>query len=155
MITMKIAGKFLEAIKGHDKVIRELQHEAVKEASTVVWNQTTQNAPFGSSGQLRKGIRREVFPTKATITPSSEYAVAVHGGTAPHAVSKSALIQGGSLYRWAKKRGMNVYAVANSIKKKGTKANPFMANSIKETASEVQDIFKRILGKATQKLGGE
>lgn len=155
MINMKLGGAIMQEIKKWDKHQRQLVSSAVKEASTIVWGKAVQNTPVGASGMLRKGIRRELSDSEATIQPSHPYALAVHDGTKPHAVAKEALREGGALHRWAKKRGLNPYAVANAIKRKGTKANPFFKDTIEQTQSEVQSTFERVLGKTVRDMAGE
>lgn len=154
MITLELKGSILKALRNADKVSRDLEALAIKEASTIVWGKAIQEAPVGASGALRKGIRRELSPVKATIHPSVPYALAVHEGTKPHPVAREAVAKGGSLYRWAVKRGLNPYAVAHSIAKKGTRANPFMKRTVEQTATDVQKTFERILGATVRKLAG-
>lgn len=72
-----------------------------------------------SSGSLYKSIKYNI-KEKSLELSMNKYAVYVDEGTQPHPVSPD------KLRKWARKRGLNEYAVAANIKKFGTKAHPFM-----------------------------
>ncbi|WP_181069098.1 HK97 gp10 family phage protein [Rathayibacter sp. AY1C5] len=82
-------------------------------------------APVGASGDMRRAVKYVTHPSSlsAEIFPDTPYAEAVENGTRPHAVSAR---PGSSLARWARHKGIDPYAVAASIKKKGTKPHPFV-----------------------------
>jgi hypothetical protein len=80
-------------------------------------------------GSLSSGAREKGF----------SYGTAVEYGTRPHFVSASAI----SL--WASRRGLNPYAVAKSIQKKGTKANPFFKKSAESQESNIEKEFDKAL----------
>jgi len=154
MISLKLSGSFLQAIKKAEGEARNLTKQAVKEASTIVWGAAIKETPVGATGQLRKGIRRNLYPNKATILPSVNYADPVHEGSKGHAIPVAAMQKGGSLYRWAKQRGLNPYAVAHKIKQRGTKANPFFTRAVDGTEDEVRRKFDEILGASVRKMTG-
>lgn len=143
MITLKLKGNIIAGLKKSDRTIKTGVAEAVKRASTIIWGTAIKEAPVGASGQLRKSIRRELYPTKAKIYPGVKYAVDVHDGRSPADVQANfgeiwqSARKGGSLHRWAVKRGLNPYAVANAMKKKGTKPNPFFDRTKDKTEDQV------------------
>lgn len=98
-----------------------------------------QTAPFGVSGRLRDDWKIENGRFEGKLQSNVPYATAVHEGTMPHFVS------GETLAPWAKKKGLNPWAVANSIKKKGTKANPFFKKAIDQTESAINLEFDNAL----------
>lgn len=95
----------------------------------------TKNAPFGVTGHLRDNWETNIGGFQGTLRSKQAYGGSVEYGTRPHKVS------GEALKDWAKRRGLNPFAVAKSIAKKGTKANPFL----KKTTTELNDKFDEIL----------
>jgi hypothetical protein len=67
-------------------------------------------------------------------------------GTAPHYVSPRVLAP------WAEKKGLNPFAVSKSIQKKGTKANPFFADTVEYSEKGIDRIFKDALTKITKEI---
>ena len=55
------------------------------------------------------------------------------------------------LERWARKRGLNPYAVARSIAKKGTRAQPFMAPAFNAVVGKIESIFGAALASAIKR----
>lgn len=96
-------------------------------------------APFGVTGRLRDDWTIQNGRFTGTLRSNAPYAMAVHDGTRPHFVS------GESLGPWAKKKGLNPYAVAKSIAKKGTKANPFFKRAIEGTEAQINKLFDSAL----------
>lgn len=82
-------------------------------------------APVGASGDMRRAVKYRTFPAtlSAEVWPDTPYAEAVENGSKPHHVSAR---PGTPLARWAKHKGIEPYAVAASIAKKGTKPHPFV-----------------------------
>ena len=62
------------------------------------------------------------------VVVRSPYGLFVNEGTRPHFPPVSALTG------WASRHGMNPYAVAVGISKRGTRAQPFFDKALKETA---------------------
>ena len=84
------------------------------------------------SGLLKAGIKIEpqVFGSyKYSIVAGTEYAADVEYGTSPHYVS------GGELKKWATRKlgdPSAAFAVAKSISKKGTNAQPFIRPALNQ-----------------------
>lgn len=160
MIGMQLKGNILEALRKADDVLKKQTAEAVKRASTIVWGEAIKQAPVGASGQLRKSIRRDLFPTKAYIFPGVKYARDVHEGRTPAQVQADfkqvwQSAKTGSLNRWAKQRGLNPFAVANAMKQKGTRANPFFDRTKENTDEQVQKELGSVLNETVRKLAGK
>ena len=96
-------------------------------------------------GTLAGGIYYEIMPDSAEVKAQQKYNDYVNLGTRPHFVSPKKLLV------WARIVGANAYAVAKSIAKKGTKANPFFKRTAKKLESTykgyAQDMVKAILKK--------
>jgi hypothetical protein len=82
-------------------------------------------APVAVTGQLRKSIRYTFTPSflRAEVSPNVPYAERVEKGGPPERVSVK---PGTPLRAWAEHKGLNPYAVRNSIARKGTKEHPFV-----------------------------
>lgn len=126
--------------------LKELQTGVIR-ASTLLLEDSVKNAP-SSTGTMRRSIRREIFGggLSATIFPTVDYALRLHGDgsrsrSRPFTIPSSEAQPGGSLYRWAKKKGLNPYAVRASIKKKGISLNPWMFETSKSDEKQVEEIF--------------
>lgn len=146
--TGKLIGKLRDAASNAGKIIRR----GLLDGSTFVFEATVREAP-ASVGNLRKSIRREILDDglRAVIFTDLEYGMKLHGdGTAertrPFTIPAIEAQAGGTLYRWAKKKGMNPWAVRASIARKGVKHNPFFKRAAEQSKDEVQ----KILGRAAE-----
>lgn len=74
-----------------------------------------------------------------SVGPSAKHGIDVEKGTPPHKVSVRE-IQG-----WARRKGLNPYAVAESIKKRGTKPQPFMGPAAQETEAYIRTTLVSVL----------
>jgi len=160
-LTVKLEGDLLEKIKTAGIFTKTAIVAGVKDASTMLMEDVMLNAPK-STGDLTKSIRREFFDEGMTaqIFPTVEYAYELHGEdkargeySPPQLIPAKEAKVGGSLYRWAKKKGVNPWAIRAVIAKKGHKYQPW----IKETADQDQDkvskVFEDVLDKIANHLG--
>lgn len=94
-------------------------------------------------GILRRSIRDEVRygirGLKGIIEAGEQYASSVEYGTKPHFPPVSALSS------WARKRGINPYALAVAISKRGTKPHPFMKPAFEEWKEKIVGFFKETI----------
>lgn len=95
------------------------------------------------TGRLASSIMSRYGPLHAEVGPSANYAIYLHQGTRPHWVPIS------KIGPWAKRHGLNPYAVQRSIAKKGTKANPFMDRAALVAGETVAKIFADAVAKIT------
>ena len=144
-------GKLLQKMPFAGYYLQIGIQQALKDASALIWRLTIEKAP-ASTGTLRKSINRDLFPTYAKIYPTVKYGVYVHEGTRPHWPPLIELKPGGSLYRWAQKKGIPVFLVARAIAKKGTKAQGWMADIAANQKGEVERIFLEQLSKVVKQL---
>jgi hypothetical protein len=140
-ITIKI-----EDIHGLEKAIAAFGEDLVREqipAAFATFGVAVQRAARGvvsvDTGALRKSISVDLFQTNRTqgveSGPTQKYGEGVENGRPPHVVSPKAL-EG-----WARRRGLNPYAVARSIAKKGTKAHPYLIPSFQAELPSVEGLI--------------
>lgn len=116
-------------------------------ASYFVKEEMAARAPEGVAGAIGQGLKNnigvEIIPAAKTaeIKPNknvSSYADAVETGSRPHrppAGPDSALAQ------WCEMKGLNVWAVAKSIERNGTKAHPYIEPTYQATKEKVAEMF--------------
>jgi len=145
-IKVEIKGikEFKAALKKSPRIAKEEIGNAVQKATLEIRGQVKREAPV-DDGKLRQNIYSDVKGLRGTILPiraSQKYAICVHEGTKPH---HPPVKEGKGIHKWATKKGLNPYAVAKSIAKKGTKANPFMDRAVNKTKSKVNQFFEKAL----------
>lgn len=131
-------------------IIQQYMNLALKTSSTTVMQREMQEAPRGVTQQLAKGIKVLITVTIATIRPTAPHSIYIEKGTAPHMPPIDAITP------WAESKGLNPWAVALSIKKKGTVANPFVDRTFKATKPLVItefDTATKLIAQALAKEG--
>ncbi len=115
------------------KEIQKFITLALKNSAVIVHHQESKEVPRGVTGKLAKSIKETVTTLAAVIGPDHnlKYAIYVEKGTKPHMPPVDAITE------WANKKGINPWALAMSIKQKGTQANPFVERTFKKTKDEV------------------
>lgn len=157
-LNVRIEGKILDKLKTAPKSVRSDIKAGVLTASTLLMEASIRNAP-ASTGNLRKGIRRELSGSglSASIFPTADYAFRIHGDgerqrSEPFWIPSREAQPGGTLYRWAKKKGMNPWAVRAAIAKRGIKLNPWLFKTSQQNEGKVEEIFSRVLDKIAGSL---
>lgn len=102
-----------------------------------------EKAPVGVGGDkdgLKGSIGVTLIPEalSSEIKPTMPYADAVETGSKPHWIPHG---PDSALAAWAKLKGINVYALAASIAKKGTKPHPYIEPTYEEVAPGVIALF--------------
>ena len=120
------------AIKDFDKAM----FRSLNEGADIVLSQAKALAP-SDIAELRGSLTKQVTAANAVVGTNVEYAPYVEFGTRPHAAPISAL-QG-----WADRHGIPVGAVWMSIKRKGTKAQPFLLPSLTANIRKIIAVFKK------------
>lgn len=119
--------------------------KAIRRSLVRVFGAEKREAPVGVSGQLRDRWSIVTGRFEGALKSEVSYGVAVHDGTLPHRVSATAIAP------WARKKGLNPWAVAKSISKKGTKANPFLKRAIDGEKRNIDKDFQT----AIDEIGSE
>lgn len=134
--TFKVKGldDFSRALKKSPQTTLKVTGHMLRRAGQEVQAKSRREAPVDTS-RLKSSIGWVVKKTSVRIGPSAKYGLFVEEGTKPHFPPPVALKS------WARKRGLNEYAVAKSIAKKGTKAQPFMGPGLKKSEKKIQKIF--------------
>lgn len=156
--SVKIEGKIIDKFDRAGAVGRQESQSALKDASGFVWQKTIENSPK-SQGLLAGSIRRELTEHYAKIGTSFEYGPYLHGNPEsgathgqPHWIPAREAAAGGTLYRWAMKKGMNPWAVRAAIAKRGVKFNPFLTRTLDETQEDVFGYFEKALDRIANYL---
>lgn len=111
------------------------------------------HAPVGVAGEMGQGIKHNIdivlTGEEAFIGPNRQvpYALGVEEGTRPHRPPSG---PNSSLAQWAELKGMNVYAVAASIARNGTKPHPF----VEPAYEEVKDVIVERMNSGVGRLVG-
>jgi len=99
------------------------------------------------TGKLQGDLARpEIKPLYARVGSNRNYAVFVHEGTKPHYPPIKALTG------WASRHNISPYVVARAISKRGTKANPFLKDSLAETESYREQTISKQMNSVLQSI---
>lgn len=141
MIEMHIQGlnKLSKIAEQYPAVSEKHINLAISRSLLRVLGEEKQQAPFGVSGLLRDNWQVISGRFQGTLRSMSKYALFVHEGTGPHMPPIDAITP------WANKKGISPWALAMSIKKKGTKANPFLKRSVDNSQAGVETEFETAL----------
>ncbi len=138
--------KVTEIAEKYPSVAEKHINKAIAKIFSRVLIGVNKNAPVGVTGHLKDNWTSNIQRFAGTLRSNQSYGGSVEYGTAPHKVSAEALKD------WASKKGLNPYAVAKSIAKKGTKANPFLKKTIEEAKNNFEDDLKECINNITKDL---
>jgi len=97
-------------------------------------------------GILRSAYQSQFFDLKWILLNPTQYALYVNDWTRPHTPPFQVISDR------ANRHWMNPWAVRMSIKKKGTKANPYLDRAIDKTEDIIDDIFDKTLNDLVSKF---
>jgi hypothetical protein len=147
-ITLEIKGldKLMDGLKKYPAIAIKHTDKAIAKALTLIQKEARDRTPIGDTGRLKGSWNINKKPLEGTLANIMQakgtnryYGYDVEHGREPFYIS------GKELEGWAKKKNLNPYAVANSIRKKGTKANPFFKRSVNAQADNVDKAFDEAL----------
>jgi len=127
--------------------VMEAAEGGLKSGAWIIVDSAKELAPY-FTGNLKRNIHHEVIVrTKEKILiqigTNLDYALMIEYGAPPHMPDIDAL------RAWANKHGLPVWAVAMTIKEKGTKAHPFLRPALYQNEdafiSEVKSFIKMML----------
>lgn len=147
-LKIKDYGKIQAALQKSPTTVLKHVQEAIKTGSMMFYRTLQLKAPADTSN-LARTVETVLKPLKAEIYPTAKYAIFVHEGTKPHFVSAK------KLEKWARHKGVNPYAVAKAIAKRGTKANPFMDKTAQATFPDIEKMFNDKLKQAIDQVAKE
>ena len=138
MITLSVTGlrKLQKIAEQFPQVSEKYINLAISRSLLRVFGAEKVEAPFGISGLLRDNWQITNGRFEGSLTSKTPYAIFVHEGTAPHMPPVDAITP------WANKKGINPWALAMSIAKKGTKANPFLQRAVDSSEAGIESEFE-------------
>lgn len=126
--------------------------QLVEAAAIDVQRQMMTAAPTAVTGQLRSSIRYTMTmgdPISAEVKPAASYAEDVENGTSAHFVS---VAPGTPLFAWAALKGVDPFALEESISEHGTFPHPFVAPTYDIMRDPVQNLITNGLAKFAEDL---
>jgi len=140
-------------IKGLDelkKKMKDLSDVAVRQQMERTMYRSTEMIKYRArdlvpvdSGALRKSIRDIVQvgakEIKGIVGPTEPYGAPVEFGARPHFPPV------GALKKWAEKRGINPYALAVAISRRGTRPHPFLIPAFEQLKNNIIEEFKKAI----------
>ena len=133
-VRVKVTGIEKLVKKLDDLTARPLKN-ALTRAGLTVEREAKLQVPV-DTGRLRNSITYIVdpspVPTWVQVGTNVKYARFVELGTKRHFPPP------GALGRWAKKHGMNAYALARAISRRGTKAHPYLRPAFEASRDAIQ-----------------
>lgn len=141
MIQVKINGlnKLTKIAQQYPAVSEKYINKAISLSLLRILGAEKVEAPFGVSGLLRDNWQTSFGRFEGSIKALAPYAAYVHEGTAPHMPPVDQITP------WANKKGISPWAIAMSIKKKGTKANPFLKRAVDKVQHDIEGEFATAL----------
>lgn len=140
-ITSPDMAQFGAYLSKHPETFREHAQVAMKKSLLLLERDAKIFAP-SNEGTLRKSIKTTLRPLEGAVLAMAKYAEFVHDGTKPHMPPTD---PGGSLDRWAKKKGIPTFLVARAIARRGTKAQPFFDEAIEANEGKINSLFSEAI----------
>jgi HK97 gp10 family phage protein len=145
---MKIAEKYPRISEKHI-------NKAINNTLIRIQDQAKKNAPSGDTQQLRqkwniKMGRFEGLLESGARSGGKQYGMSIeYGLKAGHRIP----VKNNPVFQlWATRRGLNPYAVAKSIEKKGTKAQPFFQPAIDSQKQNADNEFSKAMDKILKEI---
>lgn len=120
------AGKF-----GETQLKRALSRGAI-----LLQRAEREEAPRDTSNLAGNINIIDLGPMETMISPKANYAEPIHNGRLPGNPPPASALES-----WARRKGLNPYAVSKSIGQKGTKPNPFVARALENSQQGINDEF--------------
>lgn len=137
-----------QAIRKSPEGIVEATHQALLRSAIYAQKCFRRNLNANTdTGSLKRSVRYH-FTSKVAveIAPEAEHAPFLEYGTHPHYPP----IEG--IRRWAKKKGINPYALQRSIGKRGTRAHPYLDKTFREVAPYARKSLDRSIGSKIKEI---
>ncbi len=151
----KSKGSLIDRLSKGKQISEQELQGAFSTGTGKLWRKAIDNTPT-ATGDLAKSITRELTPTYAKIYPQFAYGLFVHNGTRPHWIPKRELEPGGTMFRWFAKRGItdkrHQFMILRSIARKGTKAQPWMADTFNKEWPEIEKLMISALDNIVNRL---
>jgi HK97 gp10 family phage protein len=123
-------------------MVRQQMERTMLRSTEMIKNRARQLVPV-DTGALRRSIRDIVQvgekEVKGIVGPTEPYGAPVEFGARPHFPPV------GALERWARKRGINPWALAVAISRRGMKARPYLIPAFEELKNKIVEEFKKAI----------
>lgn len=151
MASTQITVNIPEGLKTADVALAEEVITAIRNSSLSVERGAKSLAPK-MTGTLKRSITSEVttisgVPTGIVGSPL-KYAPSVEFGSKPHTPPS------GPILAYANKKGINGWALWQSIRKKGTKAHPFLVPTFDEKKQSITERLQKAIQTAAERMRG-
>ncbi len=151
-VEIKGLEKLEEAMMLSPKTVARVLDQAIKRSGAILsMNTNTQTVPYGVSGFLIQRFSAAYGFLTVSWAPHVKYAGDVEFGTAPHKIPYGSS-DFASLTAWCLEKGLNPYAVRNSIAVHGTKANPYMERIRSRSRDDIDKTFRETIMVITKAL---
>lgn len=142
MIELEVRGikQLSDIVSKYPAVSEKHVTKAIQRSLIRIQDKAKKSAPFGTSGSLRQNWVIQMGRFQGALASGAKsngypYGTAIEFGTAPHRIP----VQGNPQFMlWAQRKGLNPYAVAASIAKKGTKPQPFFQKAADDSEQEIE-----------------
>lgn len=135
-------------IDGASRALEDEVEKALVKASASVEGAAKRKANV-ATGNLRRSIFSKVESLTGTISAPTHYAPFIEYGTRPHTPPMA------PIRRWALRKGMMPGAVWAAIRKRGTRAHPFMRPAFEEKREGVVETLRQALQDFVDKVARE
>jgi HK97 gp10 family phage protein len=125
-------------------------------AATLTKEEMESRVNQGIGAAMGQGIKNNITatygPGNVFVGPNSNvpYAIYLEKGTEPH---RPPMHADSALAQWCEMKGLNIYAIAQSIAKKGTKAHPFVEPTYEVVKDPVEALFEGGVAQFVAKIG--
>lgn len=145
------AKQLKELMRRYPEAINNRIQRIYNDGSIIVQAAMRRNAPVGVTQDLAR-VERTVNSQGARVYPKPKYAIWVENGRRPGKMPPYQ--EGSSLAKWValKMPGVPPFVVARAIAKKGTKPNPFVATTYRQTQPQVIQYAQTQIAQMTQEL---
>lgn len=151
-IQIKNLDKLRNAFKAFPDMVKNELNAGI-DASITTLEATAKTKAPADTGHLRDSHRRKMNKRNISgiVKPNAQYARWVHEGTRPHWPPTR---EGSGLRMWARKKNINVYAVATAISRRGTKGQPWLDDTARVERSSVEREMQKAVDRAIRKAFG-
>jgi HK97 gp10 family phage protein len=144
MDAIAVVGKLTSVAMGLDSYLNSV----LVNAAYATNEEMKSKAPVGVGGSMGAGLQGSIRTTydvvagsgnhSALIAPTAPYAAYVETGTRPHSPPAG---PDSSLAQWCEMKGLNLWAVVTSIRRKGTQPHPYVEPTYRVMEPIVEAMF--------------
>lgn len=148
-VTVEVKGlsKLAALLDKYPAISEKHVNTAINRSLVRVLGAEKKEAPVGT-GNLRDNWRVDMSRFAGTLSSNAPYSMAVHFGSRPHMPPAT-----DSFFQlWCRKKGLNPWAVARSIARKGTRPNPFFQRAVDSQQAQINGEFSNALDNIVKEI---